>query len=132
MMIQMLLMIICLHEDYQTKLLKEKKNREEAMQNGLKQAVRVPLNTAQLSYLAIEIAQTVAKYGNPKSITDVGVGAQSAYTGVLGGVYNVLINLKDIKDEKFNADMRKTCSELKEKATNKNLLRVLQFVEGKL
>ena len=101
------------------------------MQHGLKQAVRVPLNTAQLSYQVIEIAQTVAKYGNPNSITDVGVGAQSAYTGVLGGIYNVLINLKDIKEEKFNSEMRKTCQELKNKA-QKILAEILQFVEGKL
>jgi len=109
----------------------EKKAREEAMQNGLKQAVRVPLNTAQLSYKAIEISEIVAKHGNPNSITDVGVGAQSAYTGVLGGIYNVLINLKDIKDEKFNSEMRKTCEELKEKG-QKKLNEVLEFVEGKL
>lgn len=109
----------------------EKKIREEAMQAGLKQAVMVPLNTAKLSFQAIEIADTVAKYGNPNSITDVGVGAQIAYTGVLGGIYNVLINLKDIKDEKFNAKMRKSCEELKVKAQEK-LKDVLDFVEGKL
>lgn len=109
----------------------EKKIREEAMQNGLKQAVRVPLSTANLSYDAIELAEVVAKHGNPNSITDVGVGAQSAYTGVLGGIYNVLINLKDIKDEKFNSEMRNTCAELKEKAKIK-LAEVLQFVESKL
>jgi formiminotetrahydrofolate cyclodeaminase len=113
------------------KTAEEKKSREIAMQNGLKQAVRVPLNTAKLSYQAIEIAQLVAKNGNPNSITDVGVGAQSAYTGVLGGIYNVLINLKDIKDEKFNAEMRNTCAELKDKA-QKKLTEVLEFVEGKL
>lgn len=109
----------------------EKKVREEAMQNGLKKAVNVPLNTARLSYEAIEIAETVAKYGNPNSITDVGVGAQSAYTGVLGGIYNVLINLKDIKDEKFIDEMKKECSELKQKA-QKKLSDVLSFVESKL
>ncbi|WP_337872467.1 glutamate formimidoyltransferase [Ignavibacterium sp.] len=109
----------------------EKKIREEAMQNGLKNAVRVPLNTAKLSYEAIEIADKVARYGNPNSITDVGVGAQSAYTGVLGGIYNVLINLKDIKDESFVTEMRKECSELKSKAQNK-LKQVLEFVESKL
>ncbi len=101
------------------------------MQHGLKQAVHVPLSTAQLSFEAIEIAQIVAKHGNPNSITDVGVGAQSAYTGVLGGIYNVLINLKDINDEKFNSDMRKTCTELKDKA-QKKLTEVLEFVESKL
>ena len=109
----------------------EKKIREEAMQAGLKQAVMVPLNTAKQSLRAIEIAEVVAKNGNPNSITDVGVGAQSAYTGVLGGVYNVLINLKDIKDQKFNEEMKKTCVELKEKA-QKKLNEVLSFVESKL
>ena len=101
------------------------------MQKGLKQAVHVPLNTAKLSFQAIEIAEAVAKNGNPNSITDVGVGAQSAYTGVLGGIYNVLINLKDIKDDKFNDDMRKTCADLKEKAQYK-LSDVLNYVESKL
>jgi glutamate formiminotransferase/formiminotetrahydrofolate cyclodeaminase len=109
----------------------EQKAREEAMQTGLKQAVMVPLGTAQRSYEAIEIAEVVAKNGNPASITDVGVGAQSAYTGVLGGIYNVLINLKDITDKKFNDDMRKKCAVLKEKA-QKKLSDVLGLVESKL
>jgi glutamate formiminotransferase/formiminotetrahydrofolate cyclodeaminase len=109
----------------------EKKIREDAMQAGLKQAVMVPLGTAQQSFEAIEIAEVVAKNGNPASITDVGVGAQSAYTGVLGGIYNVLINLKDIKDNKFNDDMKKTCKELKSKA-QKKLGEVLNYVESKL
>jgi glutamate formiminotransferase/formiminotetrahydrofolate cyclodeaminase len=113
------------------KTVDEKKAREEAMQAGLKQAVMVPLNTAKQSFRAIEIAEVVAKNGNPNSITDVGVGAQSAYTGVLGGIYNVLINLKDIKDEKFVDEMRKTCAELKTRANNK-LTEVLSFVENKL
>jgi glutamate formiminotransferase/formiminotetrahydrofolate cyclodeaminase len=109
----------------------EKKTREDAMQAGLKQAVMVPLNTAKQSFRTIEISEIVAKNGNPNSITDVGVGAQSAYTGVLGGIYNVLINLKDIKDHKFVDEMRKTCVELKEKA-QKKLNDVLGYVESKL
>jgi len=113
------------------KTIEEKKAREEAMQAGLKQAVMVPLNTAKQSYRAIEIAEDVAKNGNPNSITDVGVGAQSAYTGVLGGIYNVLINLKDIKDQKFVDEMKSTCAELKDKA-QKKLDDVLGFVESKL
>lgn len=116
---------------FPNKSVEEKKIREEAMQAGLKQAVMVPLNTAKQSLRAIEIAEVVAKNGNPNSITDVGVGAQSAYTGLLGGVYNVLINLKDIKDQKFNEEMKKTCAELKEKA-QKKLNEVLSFVESKL
>ncbi|NOX19206.1 MAG: glutamate formimidoyltransferase [Chlorobi bacterium] len=109
----------------------QKAEREAAMQEGLKQAVSVPFNTAKLSYEAIKIAETVAKKGNPNSITDVGVGAQSAYGGVLGGIYNVLINLKDIKDEEFNAKMREDCAKLKAEA-QAELNKVLKFVESKL
>ena len=113
------------------KTAEEKKAREDAMQAGLKQAVMVPLKTTKQSYRAIEIAEDVAKNGNPKSITDVGIGAQSAYTGVLGGIYNVLINLKDIKDQKFVDEMKSTCTELKDKA-QKKLNEVLGFVESRL
>ncbi|RMD50235.1 MAG: glutamate formimidoyltransferase, partial [Ignavibacteria bacterium] len=109
----------------------QKKVRHQAMQNGLKKAVAVPLNTAKLSLEAIKIAGTVAQYGNPNSITDVGVGAQSAYTGVLGGIYNVLINLKEIKDEAFVEKMKNECSKLKEEAMSQ-LNSVLNIVESKL
>ena len=109
----------------------EKKLRNDAMQNGLKQAVDVPLETAKLSLEAIKLCKPVAEHGNQNSITDVGVGANIAYTGVIGGIYNVLINLKDIQDESFVAEMRKTCKELKENAKN-SLDEVLNIVEGKL
>ena len=109
----------------------QKEVKFEAEQNGLKKAVMVPLETARQSFEAIKIAKTVAEYGNPNSITDVGVGAQSAYTGVLGGIYNVLINLKDIKDEAFNSDMRNTCTKLKKDAIGA-LGEVLEMVEAKI
>lgn len=94
----------------------EKKVRRQAMQDGLKQAVMVPFQTAKLSLEAIKIAGTVVKHGNPNSVTDAGVGAQIAFTGVTGGVYNVLINLKDIEDVHFVNDMRETCRSLEKEA----------------
>jgi len=109
----------------------DKEVRSTAMLQGLKNAVMVPLKTAEDSYKAILLAETVAHNGNPNSITDVGVGAQMAYSGVLGGIYNVLINLKDIDDEKFCAEMKNKCSELKISAKDK-LDEVLNFVEGKI
>jgi len=109
----------------------QKAARFDAMQKGLKEAVNIPYNTAVQSEKAIEIAKMVAELGNPNSITDVGVGAQIAYTGVIGGIYNVLINLKDIKDEKFNSQMRKDCDALKLKA-QRMLIDISEVVEAKL
>jgi glutamate formiminotransferase/formiminotetrahydrofolate cyclodeaminase len=109
----------------------EKEIKHEAEQNGLKQAVHVPLNTAKLSYEAIKIAGIVVEHGNPNSITDVGVGAQIAYTGVKGGIYNVLINLKDIDDKDFVSEMKKACSELEVNALQRLNL-ILEQVETKI
>jgi glutamate formiminotransferase/formiminotetrahydrofolate cyclodeaminase len=105
--------------------------RFEAMQAGLKQAVAVPFHTAKESEKAIEIAKMVAELGNPNSITDIGVGAQIAFAGVVGGIYNVLINLKEIKDDDFNTQMRKDCADLKLKA-QRMLNEVSEIVECKL
>ncbi len=109
----------------------QKLNREKAMLEGLKQAVMVPLNTAVQSLEAIRIAETVVEFGNPNSITDVGVGAQIAYTGVKGGIYNVLINLKDISDEEFVKEMKEKCEKLEKEA--KTLVeKVLTKVESRI
>ena len=109
----------------------EKRVRENAMLEGLKQAVMVPLNTAKQSLEAIKIAETVVEYGNPNSITDVGVGAQMAYSGVLGGIYNVLINLKEINDEDFVNEMKATCSKLESDA-KKRTEKLLGKVESRI
>ena len=109
----------------------EVKVRNSAMLSGLKNAVMVPLMTAQQSAKVIDISYDVAKNGNLNSITDVGVGAQMAYSGVMGGIYNVLINLKDIDDEEFCIEMRQKCEQLKLSSKEK-LDAVLDFVELKL
>ncbi|MBD3224134.1 MAG: glutamate formimidoyltransferase [Caldithrix sp.] len=94
----------------------QKEKKQHALQEGLKSAVQVPYNTALMSLDAIKIAETVVEYGNPNSITDVGVGAQMAFAGVMGGIYNVLINLGDIEDPHFVTDMKQKCNELEQEA----------------
>jgi len=109
----------------------EKKQRSDAMLEGLKNAVLVPLQTAEESAKVVIISDMVARNGNPNSITDVGVGAQMAYSGVIGGIYNVLINLKDINDQAFCDEMRKKCENLKLESQN-NLKIVLDYIESRL
>lgn len=94
----------------------EKQIREKAIQDGLKEAIYVPLNTAELSSEALDIAAEAVQKGNKNSVTDAGVGAQIAYTGVIGGIFNVLINLPPIKDQKFVEDMKSTCADLEKKS----------------
>jgi glutamate formiminotransferase/formiminotetrahydrofolate cyclodeaminase len=94
----------------------EKAHRDAKMQEGLKLAVEVPLRTARLSYEAMETAEMTMRHGNPNSITDAMVGFTIASAGVRGGIWNVLINLKDITDATFVAEMQPTCAKLLDQA----------------
>jgi glutamate formiminotransferase/formiminotetrahydrofolate cyclodeaminase len=104
---------------------KEKSIRSVQMEKGLKEAVDVPYQTAILSFEAIETAKVSAENGNVNSITDAAVGAQIAYAGVRGGILNVLINLKDIKDKNYVTEMEEKCTALASEA-----LRLLEQVNS--
>ena len=90
----------------------EKAAREEAMQQGLKAAVEVPWATAEACFEVMKASELAMRHGNPASITDTLVGVQMGFAGVRGGIWNVLINLKDITDPAFNASMRDRCAGL--------------------
>jgi len=94
----------------------EKALRAAKMQEGLKRAIEVPLRTARLSYEAMEVAAAAMRHGNPNCITDAMVGFTVAFAGVRGGIWNVLINFKDITDAAYVAEMRPACSKLLEQA----------------
>lgn len=94
----------------------EQAHRDAKMQEGLKLAVEVPLRTARLSYEAMETAEMTMRHGNPNCVTDAMVGFTIASAGVRGGVWNVLINLKDITDATFVAEMQPTCAKLLDQA----------------
>lgn len=86
--------------------------RDAAMLRELKNAVEVPMATAQASYAAMRLCERALQHGNPASLTDAAVGAVTAFAGVQGGVWNVLINLKDIADPPYVAAMRERCAAL--------------------
>ena len=90
----------------------ENEAREAAMQQGLKLAVDVPWTTAKLCFEVMRAADLAMRYGNPASITDTMVGAQMGFAGVRGGIWNVLINLKDITDGAYNDEMKAKCAQL--------------------
>jgi glutamate formiminotransferase/formiminotetrahydrofolate cyclodeaminase len=109
----------------------QKAARQAAMQAGLKVAIDVPLDTAMTSFEALELAGEAARLGKVASITDAAVGAQMAYAGVRGGVWNVIINLKDITDAAYIAGMQAQCSSLLAQA-GERLKGITDYVDQKL
>lgn len=109
----------------------EKEVRQRKMQEGLKLAVEVPWSTALASFEAMRLARQVAEIGNPSSITDAAVGVEIGLGGVRGGVWNVVINLKDITDDAFVADMEKKSAELLGTAVELGR-EAAAFVDGRL
>ena len=109
----------------------QKLARQEAMQAGLKVAIDVPLDTAKASHAALELAGEASRLGKVASITDAAVGAQMAYAGVRGGIWNVIINLKDITDPGYVADMQAQCLDLLAKA-GETLAEVTAYIDQKL
>lgn len=79
----------------------EKKARSEAIQEGYKVALEVPLRCAEECFNVLKLQNVFANYGNVNAITDVGVGALLAAVGLEGAILNVKINLQSIKDEEF-------------------------------
>ena len=90
----------------------EKATRTAAMQQGLKLAVAVPWSTAQACFEVMRAAEGAMASGKPASITDALVGLQMGFAGLRGGLWNVLINLKDITDPAFTADLEARCARL--------------------
>lgn len=83
----------------------QKAARREAMQNGLKEAAKVPLEVAETAAKIFPIAEAVVKHGNTNAVTDGLVASMMARTAVIGALFNVKINLGSIKDEAFVAEM---------------------------
>lgn len=79
----------------------EKAARKAAMQNGLKEAVKVPLSVAKSAAAILPAAELMVTGGNRTAVTDALVSAMMARTAVLGALFNVKINLASIEDPAF-------------------------------
>ena len=94
----------------------EKEARTEAMQNGLKAAVEVPLSVAKAACGILPYAETMAVKGNRTAVTDALVATMMARTAVLGAGFNVKINLESIKDQEYVDRIGKEVAELEKQA----------------
>ncbi|HEY3128594.1 MAG TPA: glutamate formimidoyltransferase [Acidobacteriota bacterium] len=75
--------------------------RDQAIQNGLKEATEVPLRTAAAGREVLRQLDRLCDVGNQNALSDAGTGAEMAVAGIQSAAYNVSINLKDIMDSEF-------------------------------
>jgi len=109
------------------KMPKEDPERHKRIQDGMKRATEVPLKIMRECYKALELARVVAEKGNVNSVSDAGIAALTANTGVLAASLNAMINLKFIKDSGF---IEKTADEVtdwtkKSSELNKEIMRIV-------
>lgn len=109
----------------------EKRARSLAIEEATKGALETPLECAKECLEVLRLQKTFASYGNPNAITDVGVGALLAYSGLEGALFNVKINLAGLKDEKYIKNIEE---EMKNILNEGKKLReeLLEIVYGKL
>lgn len=81
-------------------------HRNEAIEVATKEATLIPFKVLQEIPGVIELAFIVGKKGNKNAFSDAGVAALMAKSGAYGAYYNVLINLKEIKDEAFKTRLK--------------------------
>lgn len=87
----------------------EKKVRGERMQEASLYALQVPLKTAESCFNLLNNQAVIARYGNKNAVSDVGVGALLALSGLEGAVLNVNINLPGIADEGVRTEAYERC-----------------------
>jgi glutamate formiminotransferase/formiminotetrahydrofolate cyclodeaminase len=109
----------------------QKKEKNAAIQETTKEATLVPLGVLENSIRALELAKDIAKHGNKNSVSDAGVAGLTAQTAAEGAYYNVIINLPNIKDERFTKEIKAKAEALKNEAIQiGNEIR--KIVEGEL
>lgn len=107
----------------------EKAARAEALENATLYATRVPLRTMQTAYEAFDLLESMAKTGNPASVSDAGVGALACRAAVLGAYLNVKINAAGLKDRKVADEILKEASEIADNASKRES-EIIDIVNG--
>lgn len=110
----------------------QKAARHQAMQEGLKAAVQVPLEVMRIGDRAWDAMVEMASHGNVASRSDLEVGAKALEAGLWGASRNVAINLPGIEDEAYRKEAGAEADALAERAVTKRdeVLAVLARREG--
>ncbi len=94
----------------------EQKARHYAIEKATQHAASIPLKIMEVAYEAFDITEAMANHGLPASITDAGVGAQALLAASRGAYYNVMINLRDVRDQSFRKTVTQQADSLLQRA----------------
>lgn len=108
----------------------EKALRSQALEAATLYATTVPLSTMNTAFGVFPLLETVAKTGNPASVSDAGVGALAARAAVLGAFLNVKINAAGLKDREAAESLLKEAQTIADEACayEKNILDIVNSV----
>ncbi|HOZ16147.1 MAG TPA: glutamate formimidoyltransferase [Tenuifilaceae bacterium] len=109
----------------------EKAARSKAIEDATIYAIEVPFKVMQLCYESMEVIKAMAEHGNPNSVTDAGVGALAARSGVMGAFLNVKINAAGLKDKTVTQNYIERGNEIVSKTIEMERA-ILSIVEGKI
>lgn len=79
----------------------EKRRRAGAIQDALRRATEVPLETAGQCLATLELSLRAARAGNRNAVSDAGVAANLAAAALEAALLNVDINVPLLKDPSF-------------------------------
>ncbi len=84
----------------------DKEIRKEAIEKATVKAIEVPMKAAEIAYAMLRELQVVLKFGNPNTLSDIGVSALLMGAGIEGSVLNVKINLPGLSNKKVAEEYR--------------------------
>lgn len=95
----------------------EKVVRKQAIQDATRYAIEVPYKVMELCFESMSVMKAMAEFGNPNSVTDAGVGALAARSGVYGAFLNVKINSASLDDKAYVEQILANGQNILEKTT---------------
>lgn len=109
----------------------DKIKRNDKIQLGYENALKVPLNLAKKCIELYEYVLVASKYGNKNVISDAGVAAILLQGAVESAILNVKINLSGIKDEDYKENIESECRKITEEALLKKV-KIMKIVNSKI
>ncbi|MDE6173932.1 MAG: cyclodeaminase/cyclohydrolase family protein, partial [Duncaniella sp.] len=94
----------------------EKAARAAAIEDATLYATMIPLSTMEAAAETFPLLESMARTGNPASVSDAGVGALAARSAVLGAQLNVRINAASLKNREEADRLTARAAEIAAKA----------------